>query len=739
MRYRTRRIIIMGIGFFLTGALLWIQFLMPPVLGELTQRLELITFDIRLKTLTSAARQSTAKVVIIDIDDRSLAKYGRWPWSRSTVATLIENIFHAGAAVVALDIMFSEPETNPVTEVVEYLKNNKEHNQDFVAKLAKLETDMDHDHLFANTLRNKEVILGYTFLPYDRQQIGSLPRPLELTNPQKIINSTLADMHGYTANLPTLNRAASGCGFFSLIPDIDGVVRRAPLIARYNNKLFSSLALETVRNYMLIDKITLSTSLINNLQAIEGISLDGFTTLPTDANGQMVIPYIGTKGSFPYIPAHEILTDTATLNQLEGAIVLIGTTAPGLFDLRAIPLQAVYPGVEIHANLIDAILNKHFLQRPTWATGADFVVMVITGMFLALWLPFLSATRQIIWSIIVVSILMAGNILLWQHGLILSLAMPLILTGLLTAGNLAHGFLFESRARQQLKNMFGQYVPPQIVQQMSENQHQYGFDGETREMTVLFADIRGFTTLSENLNATELKKLLNRYFTPMTKIIFQTNGTIDKYVGDMVMAFWGAPLHDEQHATHAIKAAFLMLEETKKLSDKFIAEGLPEIAVGIGINSGSMNVGDMGSEFRRSYTVLGDAVNLGSRLEGSTKYYGIDLLVGAKTMTATSETFTFREIDLVRVKGKSQAIKVYEPVGYKDKADENTLAELQSYHACLGDYRAQNWEKARSGFNHLSQTYGNRHIYDIYLQRIATLAINRPGSDWDGVYTRAEK
>ena len=744
MQYRTRRILAIGIGFLLILTLLGVQVARPAFLGDLTQRLELIAFDIRLRAVSMVSAEFTAdepavKVIIVDIDERSLTEHGRWPWSRAKVAALLERLSRAGAAVVAFDVMFSEPEVNSAMEVASFLEKQGGGSEILATELARFEESFDRDRQFAGALNSKEVVLGYTFQPREPQRIGALPQPLVVGNPQVIPQSSLAAMRGYTANLPILAQAALGSGFFSLIPDLDGVVRRAPLVARYNDQLYSSLALETLRHFLLVDSVSLHTSLINDMETVEAIELDGFASIPTDADGQMIVPYLGPQGSFPYVSASTVLMGSVPAGQMEGAIVLVGTTAPGLFDLRSTPVQAVYPGVEIHANLIDAILAKRFLVQPAWAQGADFVVMVVVGLVLALVLPFITPLWQMLWTLAVAAALVFGNLALWKQGLVLSLAMPLILTGLLAIFNLAYGFLVESRSRRQLKGMFGQYVPPQIVQEMSENPQKYSFEGETRELSVLFADIRGFTTLSETLTAGELKKLLNRYFTPMTRIIFETRGTIDKYVGDMIMAFWGAPVADAQHAVQAIEAALRMLKETERLQRDFLEEGLPRIAIGIGINTGLMNVGDMGSEYRRAYTVLGDAVNLGSRLEGTTKYYGVGLVVGEATRAAAGEAFVFRELDLVRVKGKATAIRVYEPVCRSSEADDALQRELADYGQVLADFRARRWEEARAGFSRLLDGAPDRRLYEIYLERIEALAADDPGEGWDGVYERKEK
>jgi adenylate cyclase len=721
--------------------MLWIQFRDHELLGDLPQRIELLAFDVRLLRTGGpvASKNTMAPVVIVDIDEPSLREHGRFPWSRTKIALMVERLSAAGAAVIAFDIMFSEPEMNPAVEVATGLQGQGEEGTAHLAEeLSRFSGLFDSDQRFAETLAGKAVVLGYSFYHQEANQAGALPEPLTLTNQEVLDKTSLIAMPGYNANLPGLAKAASGGGFFSLIPDLDGVVRRAPLVARHQGRLYASLGLEALRQYLLVDSLTLRTNLIKGMETVESLGIEGFGTIPLDAQGQMIVPYQGPQGFFPYISAKDVLAGKLD-GAVEGAIVLVGTTAPGLFDLRSTPVQAVYPGVEIHANVIDAILAKRFLRQPAWALGVDFVITVSLGVVMALVLPALAPVMQLLTTLVVTAGLVGLNLVFWRQGLVLALAMPLVLIALLATVNMAYGFLVESKSRRKLKEMFGQYVPPQIVHEMSENPKDYGFEGETRELTVLFADIRGFTTLSESLSAAELKKLLNRYFTPMTRIIFEARGTIDKYVGDMIMAFWGAPLQDEQHAIHAIEAALAMLAETERLKQEFMAEGFPEINIGVGCNTGPMNVGDMGSAYRRSYTVLGDAVNLGSRLEGTTKFYGVKLVVGETTRARAGDHFLYRELDLVKVKGKVLAIRVYEPICRFAEAGEEVLQELAAYHQALADFRARRWQEAREAFLALQLSWPDRAIYRLYLDRVANLAASDPGEEWDGVYERKEK
>ncbi len=399
----------------------------------------------------------------------------------------------------------------------------------------------------------------------------------------------------------------------------------------------------------------------------------------------------------------------------------------------------MFPGVEIQANLLDGLLNVGFLSQPSWSQGAEFIAMLLVGLLLAFWLPQLGPLRLLLAAMVFITLWLIINLWLWQQQrLVLNIALPLLMIFLLTMVNMSYGFLFESRRRNQLKDLFGQYVPPQRVEEMSRAPQDYHFEGESREMSVLFADIRNFTTISEALSANELKELLNRFFTPMTEIIFEHRGTIDKYVGDMIMAFWGAPIREENHAHLAISTALSMLKKVETMQNEFHAAGYPPIHIGVGINSGIMNVGDMGSRFRRAYTVLGDAVNLASRLEGLTKYYGVGLVVGPQTRELASE-FLYRPLDRVKVKGKQEAVAVFEPLCLKQEADATLLQELDDFEQALNAFWSQQWTTAETRLQALQQAHGEKIIYTLYRQRIEVLRNQSLPEDWDGVFERREK
>ena len=726
-------------GLVLLLLLLIVQFGPHPVLERLSQRLELLAYDQRTLFHLPADPGIDPRIVVIDIDELALQEQGRWPWSRQRIAELVERLREAGVAMIGFDVLFAEPERNPVNEVADALASERD-SENLRMQLQALAPRFDADRRLAEQLSQAEVVLGYTFNPLHPTRSGELPAPLPISNNQLIPQLILPEQAGYSAPLPILQAHAASAGFFSLQPDPDGVVRRAPLLVRHQDQLYGSLALQMLRHLFFIETLALETALINHEYHIEAIQLDQALRIPTDGLGRMLVPYRGPAGSFPYLSAQHVFTGEFDPDLLAGAMVLVGTTAPGLFDLRATPVGEIYPGVEVHANLLASFLDERYLQEPPWADGANFLIALLTGLLLALLMPRLAPIWMILLSLLATLVVVLLTAWYWrEQGLVLALAAPLVLIASLTTFNLSWGFFFESLTRHRLKDMFGQYVPPELVEEMSDHPGDFGFDGASRELSVLFADIRSFTTISESLDANELKRYLNQYFTPMTRIIFEHRGTIDKYVGDMVMAFWGAPVEEPQHAVHAIEAALAMLAETERLKPEFAARGWPEVNIGVGINSGIMNVGDMGSEYRRSYTVLGDAVNLASRLEGTTKYYGVGLVIGEHTHALAGDHFVYRELDRVQVKGKHEAITVYQPVCPRSQANASLLQELDDYHQALQAFRQQAWDEADALFGKLTSAYPDSHLYQLYRERIAECRTQDLGPDWDGVYIRDTK
>lgn len=736
----TRQITSIIFGLLIFGGGVWFQTTNFDTAVNLRQRLELLAFDLRLTATLPKKTKQDKRIVIVDIDEKSLRYEGRWPWSRAKMAALVEKLFKLGAVVVTFDIMFSEPERNSAKTVLTQLDNNIPGATEAKRVLKSRLSDFDNDAKLAKSLQGKDVVLGYIFHRSKVKPIGLLPQSLDADNLSVIRRSTVTEMHGYTASLPVLQRAARHAGFFSLDADPDGIIRRVPLIIKYKDKIYPSLALETARIYQLIDKISVLTDDIGGITNITGIGLSKERIIPTDGEGRVIIPFKGPFNSFPYVSATDVLHSKIPDGVLTNTIVFIGTTAEGLFDLRAVPMQSVYPGVEVHANIMAGILDNKFPSEPAWASGANLIVVIVTGLLLVFVLAYLtSPVMKILFALSVISVVTFFNIWMWtEHGIVLAIALPLLLAFVLSAVNLAYGFLTEAESKSQLQDMFGQYIPRELVAEMSDNPKHYGFEGVSREMSVLFADICGFTNISESLTASKLKDLLNRFFTPMTRVIFENRGTIDKYVGDMIMAFWGAPLVDEENAANAVEAAFKMLEEVENLKVEFLAEGLPPFEIGIGINTGVMNVGDMGSEYRRAYTVIGDSVNLASRLEGLTRYYDLTFVIGEKTYEQVKHRFICQELDLIIVKGTTRPIKVYNPICRVGEENEGLLSEMVQNLEALRLYRTQNWRAANEIFEDLSRDH-EKPVYHLYLERIEWFRKNPPGPQWNGVFERREK
>ncbi len=727
-----------GIGLLLLAYSVWgLQTDFGPIRAVI-DRTESIVYDQRLLLTLPADPEPDERVVIVDIDEKSLAELGRWPWSRAVVAQLVERLWDYGAVVIAFDIVFAEAERNIVEEVAGAVDHPEAKE-----RLLALRPHFDGDRLLAERIAEGDTVLGYV-LHGDRTEghAGVLPppslqgfevdgRPLALTR-----------FPAYTGNLPILQEHAAGAGFFTVVPDDDGVVRRAPLVLGHDGSVYASLALETVRLYQLIDGFELRTGALGDHQSVDAVDLGG-AILRTDARGRAIIPYRGPRGSFHYISAADIIAERADPELLIGSIALVGTSAVGLFDLRATPVGSVYPGVEVHANLIAGILDESFPHRPAWADGADLVTVLGLGLIAAIAMPFLGPVATLLLALLLLGGISAWNLWAWtEHGLVLGYA-PIVFTiSSITVLNLGWGFLFEHRRRNVMRKRFGEYVPPELVDEMSERPDHFGFEGETRELTILFADIRSFTTISEPLDAGALKDLLNRFFTPMTRVIFENRGTIDKYVGDMIMAFWGAPLPDPDHRRHAVRAALGMLREAARLREAFTAEGLPPIHIGVGLNSGVANVGDMGSEYRRAYTALGDAVNLASRVESATKSYGVAFAVTAYTKEGLEDEFAFRELDCVRVKGKKEPVTLFEVVGPLDELTDDQRQRLARHEEALRLFRERRWDEAEALFRALAEARIDDRpdaCAELHLQRIEELRAADPGEGWDGVFDRTEK
>ncbi|MEY8205309.1 MAG: adenylate/guanylate cyclase domain-containing protein, partial [Bermanella sp.] len=505
-------------------------------------RIEYLFYDLRFNLLLPHTKRSESdhNIAIIDIDEDSIVAEGRFPWSRHKIAKLIDKLGAAGVIVTAFDVVFSEAEVNPVEYIGELVdkpllaKINPQHWQE-------ISHSVDADSNMARILTEQDVVLGFFFQDDAKYRNGQLPASVFDIPPAWNNQLVVTERPGFTANIPTLQDNATGGGFVTMFPDFDGTVRRAPLVIQQDGKLYPSLALGAAMRYLFIDSIEPQIAQVGNVLTVTDIAVSEFPA-PTDALGFVRVPYQGEAYTYPYISATDVLNDNLEPGILEGAVVFVGTSAIGLADLRATPMGPQYPGVEVHANILGALLSGGFPYQPDWTAGAVFLQLVLIAIFMITVLPMLGPTAMLITGTVIISAVFGFNGYAWVLGLDLPVAGAWILTTFLTGAFVADGFLKENASKKMLKGMFDQYVPPAHIDQMMADPGAYTFDGDSKELTVLFADIRSFTTISESLTAKELKRFLNNFFTPITKEIFDQQGTIDKYVGDMVMAFWGAPI-----------------------------------------------------------------------------------------------------------------------------------------------------------------------------------------------------
>jgi adenylate cyclase len=714
-------------------------------------QLENLVYDARL--ILTMPRKIDPGVVIIDIDEKSLQAEGRWPWGRDRVARMVEQLFEKyKVALVGFDVVFAEPDESSGLKVLEQLSRREFSGiSGFEQRLRQLKPTLDNDGIFADVIGKYKVVLGYFFNEASDAKVeaahsGALPPPTFLKGAFEGKHIAFRSALGYGGNLSIFQDKAAAAGHFNPSLDADGIFRRVPMVIEYDGAQYESLSLAMARTYLGVSEVQAKfepapLGASKNYAGLESLRI-GDRSIPVDEHVQALVPYRGGQGSFPYVSATDVIHGQANPELLKpGAIAIVGTTAAGLLDLRSTPVQKAYayPGVEVHANLIAGILEGRIMQKPAYVQGAEIILLLVFGVALSLTLPLLGPLAEALTTLGALTLYTAINMLCWIKGqLVLPLASGLVLITLLFIIDMFYGYFIENRGKRQLTGLFGQYVPPELVDEMADDPERYSLEAVSREMTVLFSDVRGFTTISEGMNPTALSELMNEVLTPMTRVIHEHRGTIDKYMGDAIMAFWGAPVPDREHARHAILAALRMIQKLDSVNAGFKQRGWPAIRIGIGINTGTMTVGNMGSEFRMAYTVMGDSVNLGSRLEGLTKTYGVDVIVSETTKAAMPE-LVYRELDMVRVKGKDKPVSIFEPLGPAADIPKNLQDELEIYKQALKYYRTQQWDLSELQFLNLAKAATRPHLYQMYAQRIADFRNNPPGKNWDGVYTYTTK
>jgi adenylate cyclase len=686
------------------------------------------------------ARARDERIVILDIDERSLAEVGRWPWSRNVMSELTEKLFDRyGLALVGFDVVWAERDPSSGIDVLDALARNElKANPEFKNAYSRVRPSLDFDARFAASLKGKPVVLGYYFNSEEGAvRVNALPEPVLPRGTFDGANVVFPQWAGYTGNLPAFLRNAAGAGHFNPLPDFDGISRRVPLLTEFDGEYYEALSLAMVRAWLALrtgQSLPLAPGYPEERpHDLEWLDVGG-VRVPVDENAAALIPFRGRKFSFPYVSLADVLRERVAPERLKGKIALVGTTAPALQDLRATPVDAAFPGVEIHANLILGMLDREIKHRPWYTAGAEVVLLAFGGVLLAVLIPRLSALWATLAAAAGVGLIVAFNVAAWNAGLVLPLASSLLVAAAIYTMNMAYGYFVESRSKRQLAGRFGEYVPPELVDQMARDPHKYSMAPKNAELTILFSDVRDFTSISEALKPEELREYINEYLTDMSVIIRNRHrGTLDKYIGDAIMAFWGAPVEDPQHARNAVLAALEMQRQCAVLNARLVARGWPPLAIGVGVNSGTVVVGDMGSRVRRAYTAMGDAVNVASRLEGRTKTYGVGILVGEATRNRVKDV-VFREIDRIRVKGKDEAVTIYEPL---DLGTDDV--ELRLWEQALRDYRERRWDEADMILRELHRMRPGYGLYTLYVQRLEEKRGQPPPPDWDGVTVFDEK
>ncbi len=707
----------------------------PRPLAEMRLR----TFD--LFQVLWPREQVSRPVVIVDIDEDSLKEIGQWPWPRTTVADLVTKITDLGALAIGFDIIFAEPDRMSPAIAERSFRGIDEETR------AKLDSLPSNDAVFADAIRHSRVVVG---------QVGSAhvdPR----TKAEQSLQTGFAirgpDPTGFLVTFPGLLRnvlpieeAAAGRGLFSINPEIDGIIRRVPMIMEAQGTLVPSLTMEMLRVVSRSSAILVRV----NEAGVQSVAVPGLE-VPTDRNGQFWV-HFNKHDPERYVSAKDVLQGKVPADRLRGRLVLIGTSAIGLLDVKTTPLDAAIPGVEVHAQILESVLTKSLLVHPNYAIGAELIVAVLLGIAIIIAAPMLSPIVVVALGAMIIAGLVGLSLYLFvAHNLLIDFTYPLMSSWLIYLVLTFVNYFREQKQRQQIRSAFGFYLSPQLVEQLARSPEKLVLGGEERRMTILFSDVRGFTTISEHYkdDPQGLTRLMNRFLTPLTNAIIERKGTIDKYIGDAIMAFWNAPVDDAEQEANACDAALEMQARAAALNEELKHEAeangslyMP-LRVGIGLNTGPCVVGNMGSDFRFNYSVLGDTVNVASRLEARTKDYRLPLVIGSRTAEKAKEKFATMEIDLIQVKGKKQPEAVFTVLGRAEVDRDPRCRELKDLNAqMLASYRKQKWDDALALIDRCRKSangFDVAGLYDMYVERIEAYRADPPGPDWDGVYEAETK
>lgn len=651
-------------------------------------------------------QQGDRDIVIVDIDEKSLATHGQWPWSRHQVARLLEIMRDQGAAIIGMDIVFPEYDRTSPSRILPHATKA-----------------LDYDVVLAQTLKRSPVVLGYQFDMGDKRYLHhdtpQIPIVFIEQGDQKS-QGYVIEAQGAILNNPLLQQAALTSGFFNNTPDPNGVTRTVPLVMRYQGQLYPSLVLEMLRSALGIRQVIVTY----NELGVEKVKL-GDLVIPTDRYGRMVVNFRGKEGAYRYVSAGDLLDGTIDGSQLRNKIVFVGTSAAGLLDLRATPFEAVFPGVEIHATAFDTIINQSFLHRPSWIEGMTVVVTLVLVILLTFLIGY---TRALVAPVVMVlsSVLVVagGYYLFLSDHLLIEVSMPLVGILLATLGAVVVNYIFETRQKEYIKRKLSSKVSSSVMEDLLASKDETLLSAKDREVTIFFSDIRSFTTLSETMEPSKLVAFLNRYFTPMSDTIMRYEGTIDKYIGDAIMAYWNAPRDVANHQDKAVQAALEQCRLLKEMNLRSKVHAEPEIHIGIGITTGLVTVGEMGSLHRSDYTVIGDTVNLGSRLEGLCQRYGVAIMISDETRQGLTIPFWIRFVDRVLVKGRHDAVSMYEVLDEQNYTSYQGLEEhLVMYDRAIALYYEKQFGEADHLFSVLeTQQWANPTLYRLYRERCSHYA-----------------
>ena len=699
-----------------------------------------------------APRASSDNVVIVDIDEESLKEIGQMPWPRNVMADLVVKLKAMGAKVIVFDIVFAEPDRASPSFIAEMLKNTG----DFALTGADFSNFPDNDEIFGEAIKKAgNVVTGFSFT---NENTDKTPMQKGIFRGRNLENF-VQNLAGATVNLKNINKDSAGNGSFFVSTDTDGIIRRVPMLVAHKRpnssiaSVYPSLSLETIRVYEgekggLVKLADERYAWFDPRRfGVEEIDIGrGKRVIPTNARGEFLV-YFAKSNPEWYVSSHKILDDMYPADKIKGKIVLIGTSAVGLKDIRSTPLDPFIPGVEVHLNIIDQILQGKYLSRPFYAEGAEAVAIFLVGIFIIIFSSFIGAAAQAMAVVVIIAAaIFIGSYAFNKYGLLIDITYPSFCVAAIFMLSTILTYLRTEKERQAVRQAFGLYISPDFMKELTKDPEKLRLGGENRELTVMFTDIRKFTTISEGMGPEELIQLMNDFLTPMSDLVMQNRGTIDKYIGDAMMAFWNAPLDDPDHARHACKAALGMQSALDPVNavikEKAKIKGTQPalLKIGIGINTGQCAVGNMGSRQRFAYSVLGDAVNLASRFEGQTKTYHVGIIIGESTREKVQD-FASLELDIIQVKGKTKPVRIFTLVGDRDVAVNEKFIALKTKHAKMIDtYQAGHFEEALKFSRECEEmeSFGLQEFYKFHNGRLEELLKEAPES-WSGIYFAKSK